>query len=120
MAVHAQLHPRGPYSLRLSARRAGDATRRFRDGLLTARVTVDGRHELASASQRPDGVVCVAAESEGGVERMRFMLGIDDDHSVFVRRFRSDAMLRGTLEQIPGLRPLRRDRLQYPGRRRYS
>ncbi len=40
---------------------------------------------------------------------MRFMLGIDDDHSEFVRRFGGDAMLRGPIKQLRGLRPLRTD-----------
>ncbi len=107
MPVHAELRPRGPYSLRLSARHAGDATRRFRDGVLTARVTVDDGHELARAWQRPDGTICVAAESDGGVDRLRFVLGIDDDHSEFLRRFAADHMLGRTLRELAGLRPVR-------------
>jgi hypothetical protein len=34
--VVAEVRPQGPYSLELSARRAGDATRTFRDGILDA------------------------------------------------------------------------------------
>jgi 3-methyladenine DNA glycosylase/8-oxoguanine DNA glycosylase len=40
---------------------------------------------------------------------MRFMLGIDDDHSEFLRRFRSDPMLGRAIGELAGLRPVRTD-----------
>ena len=46
---------RGPYSLALTARHAGDATRRFRDGVLDALLPVGDRVERAAAQQRSDG-----------------------------------------------------------------
>src|SRR5205823_7693667 len=71
--VAADLRPRGPYSLALSARRAGDATRRFRDGRLTAALPA-GR---GVAWQRPDGVVCLRATDDAALEQLRFCLAID-------------------------------------------
>ena len=53
------LRPRGPYSLELSARLAGDATRRMREGLFTARC----EGGVARAWQSPDGAVTVRSES---------------------------------------------------------
>ena len=38
---------------------------------------------------------------------MRFALGLDDDHSEFVRRFANDPLLGETLRQVRGLRPMR-------------
>ena len=107
LSAHAQIRPRGPYSLPLSARRAGDATRRFDGSCLTACVSVDGRPELARARQRRDGVVELFAETDAAVERLRFLLALGDDHSEFLRRFASDPLLRRSLRLLAGLRPLR-------------
>jgi 3-methyladenine DNA glycosylase/8-oxoguanine DNA glycosylase len=105
--IGAELRPRGPYSLRLSARHGSDATRRVRDGVVTIAVPGAAGLELASARQRPDGTVSIRAGSEAGLERMRFVLGIDDDHSEFLRRFAADPLLGRTVRLLRGLRPLR-------------
>jgi 3-methyladenine DNA glycosylase/8-oxoguanine DNA glycosylase len=101
--VAADLRPRGPYSLALSARGGSDATRTFRDGILNAALP-GGR---VVAWQRPDGIVCLRATSEEALERMRFCLGIDDDHTPFVLRFRRDPMIGSTVQRMRGLRPIR-------------
>jgi len=105
--VEALVMPRGPYSLALSARTMGDATRRFRDGVLGATLEVDGRLERAQAWQAPDGRLVLRTESEGGLELLRFVLAADDDHSEFLLRFRDDPLLGRTLRVARGLRPLR-------------
>jgi len=94
--------PRGPYSLALTARHASDATRRFRDGRLEARLP-----ERAEAWQLPDGRVRLRAESEQGIARLRFLLALDDDHTEFTRRFSSDPLLGASVRQLRGLRVLR-------------
>jgi 3-methyladenine DNA glycosylase/8-oxoguanine DNA glycosylase len=101
--VAAELRPRGPYTLALSARHAGDATRRYRDGLLTATLPA-GR---GVAWQRPDGAVCLRATGDEAFEQLRFCLAIDDDHTPFVLRFRRDPLLGTTVRFFRGLRPLR-------------
>jgi len=101
--VAADLRPRGPYSLALSARGASDASRRFRDGILNA-VVPAGR---GVAWQRPDGVVCVRATCEEALDQVRFCLGIDDDHTPFVLRFQRDPLLGTTVRRLRGLRPVR-------------
>ncbi len=95
----ALVRPRGPYSLALSARGAGDATRTFRDGILQT--------TFGAAWQKPDGTVRIRTESEEALERMRFVLALDDDHSEFLRRFRDDPLLGRTVVHLKGLRPLR-------------
>jgi 3-methyladenine DNA glycosylase/8-oxoguanine DNA glycosylase len=59
------------------------------------------------AVQRADGTIVVAADSEAGVDHVRWVLGLDDDHSEFVLRFADDPLLGETLRRIRGLRPLR-------------
>src|SRR3954470_566768 len=107
MTVRAELKPKGPYSLRLSGRMSSDATRVVTDGLYRAVLRVDGGLERAQATQRVDGTIVVAADSEAGIDHVRFALGIDDDHSEFVRRFANDHLLGETLRRVRGLRPMR-------------
>ena len=104
MPIETATRPLGPYSLRLSARLATDATRIFRGGRLDAVLSGD---EIASAWQRPDGVVVIRAESEVGLERMRFVLGLDDDHSEFLELFADDPLIGRATRVLKGLRPLR-------------
>jgi len=105
--VRAELRPKGPYSLHLSGRHGSDATRVVARGTYRGTAVVDGLPERVHAVQRPDGTIVVAAESEGGIEHIRFVLGIDDDHSEFLQRFRDDALLGPTIGRLAGLRPLR-------------
>ncbi|HYM63979.1 MAG TPA: hypothetical protein VES61_04805, partial [Gaiellaceae bacterium] len=89
MVLETDLRPCPPYSLALSARLKSDATRFFRDGVLTA-VFEAGAPALARVRQRPDGTLAVRLESREPDEAMaalRFMLAVDDDHSDFLLRF---------------------------------
>jgi 3-methyladenine DNA glycosylase/8-oxoguanine DNA glycosylase len=99
--------PRGPYSLALSARLASDATRTFREGLLTQALAVDGRVETARAWQSPTGVVTIRADSTASAERLRWLLALDDDHSGFLAAVRDDPLLGRASRQLRGLRPVR-------------
>ena len=87
--IETRLAPRGPYSLAFSARLASDATRTFRDGIFTAALG----NELVRAWQAPDGTITVRAATDAGVERLRWTLALDDDHSEFLRAVRSDPFL---------------------------
>jgi 3-methyladenine DNA glycosylase/8-oxoguanine DNA glycosylase len=107
VSVRAELRPKGPYSLRLSGRLASDACRVVVDGTFRSTIRVDGQLERVQAAQRVDGTIVVLADSEGGIEHVRFTLGLDDDHSEFLRMFRDDPLLGETLRRIRGLRPLR-------------
>jgi AraC family transcriptional regulator of adaptative response / DNA-3-methyladenine glycosylase II len=105
--VRAELRPVGPYSLRLSGRLASDACRVVADGTFRSTIRVEGRLEQVQAAQRVDGTIVVAAASDAGVEHVRFVLGLDDDHTEFLERFANDPLLGETLRHIRGLRPLR-------------
>ncbi len=97
------VRPRGPYSLALSARLAGDATRRVQEGLVTARCG----GAVARAWQSPDGTVTIRSESVAAAEKLRWALALDDDHSEFLRRFAEDPLLGRATKHLRGYRPLR-------------
>jgi 3-methyladenine DNA glycosylase/8-oxoguanine DNA glycosylase len=101
--IETRLAPRGPYSLAFSARLASDATRTFRDGVFTAALG----NELVRAWQSPDGTITVRAATDAGVERLRWTLALDDDHSEFLRAVRSDPFLGPASRALRGLRPVR-------------
>src|SRR5205085_12506264 len=93
LTLERVVRPAGPYSLALSTRHCGDATRRVRDGTLMTALLVHGNAELASARQVVDGRVVLRAQSEAGLERLRFSLAIGDVHSQFLRRFADDSLV---------------------------
>jgi 3-methyladenine DNA glycosylase/8-oxoguanine DNA glycosylase len=95
--------PRGPYSLALSARLVGDATRTFRDGVLRANLGQD----VGLAWQSPDGRVTLRARSDSGLETLRFVLALDDDHTPFLRACENDPLLGRAARELRGLRPVR-------------
>jgi DNA-3-methyladenine glycosylase II len=107
VGILAELRPRGPFSLRLSARAAGDATRRWDGARLTTCLSLESGYEVATAWQRPDGTVCIAAEGDEAVDRLRFVLALDDDHRDFVKRFGADPMLGRAVRELAGYRPVR-------------
>jgi 3-methyladenine DNA glycosylase/8-oxoguanine DNA glycosylase len=102
-----ELRPRGPYSLALTARLAGDATMRKRDGVLEAVVRTTVGLERTAAAQRPDGTVVLTAATEAGLDALRWILALDDDHSEFLRRFGSDPLLGRSTRMLRGMRILR-------------
>jgi 3-methyladenine DNA glycosylase/8-oxoguanine DNA glycosylase len=107
LTVELTVSPRGPYSLALSARLAGDATRSFRNGVVTALLEVDGRREMAYGAQSPGGTVTIRAGSKAGAERLHWMLALDDDHSRFLDLMRDDPLLGRASRQLRGLRQVR-------------
>jgi 3-methyladenine DNA glycosylase/8-oxoguanine DNA glycosylase len=87
-----------------------DATRYLRDGVLTVALEAGGAPALARVRQRPDGGLAVLLETprpEAAVEKLRFVLAADDDHSAFLHRFADDPLLGGALRRLRGFRPLR-------------
>jgi 3-methyladenine DNA glycosylase/8-oxoguanine DNA glycosylase len=107
VSLELAVAPCGPYSLALSARTTSDATRTFRDGLLTQALAVGDRIELARAWQSPSGTVTIRADSDAAAERLRWLLALDDDHSPFLLSVRDDPMLGRAARELRGLRPVR-------------
>ena len=104
MPLETTLRPRGPYSLALCAPRARDATRSFRNGVFVAALAGG---ERVTARQRRDGTLVLTTETEAGLAGLRFMLGLDADHTAFLERFRGDELLAGPIRHLKGLRPVR-------------
>jgi 3-methyladenine DNA glycosylase/8-oxoguanine DNA glycosylase len=101
--VEIAVRPSGPYSLALSTRLASDATRRVREGLVTARCGGG----LARAWQSRDGIVTIRSDSTAAAEKLRWVLALDDDHSEFLRRVADDPLLSRASKHFRGLRPVR-------------
>jgi 3-methyladenine DNA glycosylase/8-oxoguanine DNA glycosylase len=106
MPVEADVRPRGPFSLRLSARGSVEG-RGYREGVFSSVLAVGGRVERGIAAQRQDGSLRLRAESEAGLAQLRFVLALDDDHSEFLRRYADDELLGPATRHLRGLRPLR-------------
>ena len=105
--VEDLVRARGPFSLRASARLAGDATRRFDGRILVCQFELDGRLERAACWQETDGAIAFRALSEEGLERLKRILPLEADHSEFLRRFADDELLGRALRVLRGKRPLR-------------
>ena len=109
-AIETSIRPSGPYRLDLSARRASDRTRRFRDGVLTCVFEADGSPAHARVWQDSTGAVQIRLESaspEAALDALRFVLAVDADHTEFLRRFGSDPLIGAATFRLRGLRPLR-------------
>ena len=105
--IEAAVRPSGPYSLRLSCRLAGDATRTLAEGVLTAAVHGAEGPELVTARQLPDGAIRLTGATSDGIERLCSCLGVHDDHGPFLRRFRNDPLIGPSVRILHGLRPPR-------------
>jgi 3-methyladenine DNA glycosylase/8-oxoguanine DNA glycosylase len=74
------------------------------DGVLVAALACGGG---GRAWQQPDGVVQLRAPSDAGIDELRFVLALDDDHTEFVKRFTRDPLIGEAIRRERGLRPLR-------------
>jgi 3-methyladenine DNA glycosylase/8-oxoguanine DNA glycosylase len=101
------VRPAGPFSLADTIKHASDATRHLRDGTLTTALRVGDRVELGSAHQTVDGRIVLRAESEEGLEKLRFVVPVDADHSEFLRRFARDPLIGEATLRFQGMRMLR-------------
>jgi 3-methyladenine DNA glycosylase/8-oxoguanine DNA glycosylase len=110
VALETTIVPRSPYSLALSARMKSDATRFFRDGLLTILFDVEGKPTLARVRQRADASLAISIEGPipgEALEKLRFILAADDDHRPFLERFERDPLIGRATRDLAGLRPIR-------------
>jgi 3-methyladenine DNA glycosylase/8-oxoguanine DNA glycosylase len=101
------VRPAGPFTLALCTKHASDATRHLRDGTLTTTLRVGEGVEVGSARQTVDGRIVLRAASDEGFERLRFLLGVDADHTEFLRRFARDPLIGETTVRFQGMRQLR-------------
>jgi 3-methyladenine DNA glycosylase/8-oxoguanine DNA glycosylase len=107
LTLERVVRPAGPYALALCTRHVSDATRQLRDGTLTMALRVGEKVEVAETRQTLDGSVVLRAESEEGLERLRFVLAVDADHTEFLRRFARDPLIGETTSRFQGMRQVR-------------
>ena len=128
-ALETEVRPPAPYRL---PRGSDDRTLRISGGVATRLLHVGGAPVLARAWQRRDGIVALRAEAvdpaavarrrahaepplaagpeelEVAVERMRFVLALDQDLGEFHRQFRRDPLIGPLIRRMPSFRPRRR------------
>jgi 3-methyladenine DNA glycosylase/8-oxoguanine DNA glycosylase len=111
--LEAEVRPPWPY--RLPRRGAGNGTTRARDGIVTRLLWPGAEPIVVHAWQVRSGEVRFRVEGdvrpqelEWALERMRFMLGVDEDLSEFFAEFKRDEVLGPALRRRPWVRPRRR------------
>lgn len=107
MNLERVVRPAGPFTLALCTRHASDTTRHARDGMLTTTLRIGERVEVGSAHQTLDGRITLRAATEEGLERLRFVLALDADHTEFLRRFARDPLIGQATQCFQGMRQLR-------------
>ena len=115
--TRASFDPAGPYDLALVAHGASDPTRRRRDEVLELAFEADEQPAHARVAQRRNGpveVAITATEPEVALERLRFVLAVDDDHTPFLKRFARDPLIGEATRRFQGMRPIRRERCSTP------
>ncbi len=129
-ALELEVRPPAPYQL---PRGSDDRTLRIYSGVATRLLHVDGKPVLARAWHLTGGRVALRAEPldpglvtrplnsgehdlapagetelQVALERMRFVLAVDQDLGEFHRRFRRDPLLGPLIRRMPSFRPRRR------------
>ncbi|HET6997494.1 MAG TPA: hypothetical protein VFI03_02805 [Solirubrobacterales bacterium] len=129
-ALELELRPAPPYRL---PRGSDDRALSIHAGVATRLLHVEGKPVLARAWHLVGGRVALRAEAldparvtlplgagerdpspageaelEVAIERMRFVLGVDQDLGEFHRRFRRDPLLGPLIRRMPSFRPRRR------------
>ena len=106
-----ELELTAPHPYRLTDAVGGrDPTRRMAGGVLEVALRTDAGPGRARVWQRHDGTLAArlsAPDSEAAVDRLRFVLGMDVDHTPFLRLAERDRLLAPFVRRRPALRPSR-------------
>jgi 3-methyladenine DNA glycosylase/8-oxoguanine DNA glycosylase len=102
-----ELRPRGPYNLRMTLGAVRDGTLRLHDdGAELAFATAAGSAH-ARVAQRRDGTLTIALDAPdaaSALDRLRFLLAVDDDISPFLALAERDPLLGAAVARSRGLR----------------
>jgi len=105
-----ELRPRGPYNLRMTVGAVRDGTLRLHDdGAELVFATVAGPAH-ARVAQRRDGTLSIALDAPDApcaLDRLRFLLGVEDDITPFLALAQRDSLLAGPVSRARGLRASR-------------
>ncbi|MDX6538479.1 MAG: hypothetical protein QOI71_89 [Gaiellales bacterium] len=107
MRALIELRPRAPYHLRMSLGPARDGTVRVRDGCAELAFATAAGPAHARVAQQRDGLLRIAldAPDEGcALDRLRFLLAVDDDIQPFLALAARDPLLRAPVARARGLR----------------
>jgi 3-methyladenine DNA glycosylase/8-oxoguanine DNA glycosylase len=110
MTALIELLPRGPYHLRMSLGPARDGTVRVRDGVAELAFATLAGPAYARIAQQRDGVLRIALDAPDepcALDRLRFLLAVDDDIAPFLALAARDSLLRGPVARARGLRAAR-------------
>jgi 3-methyladenine DNA glycosylase/8-oxoguanine DNA glycosylase len=107
MTALIQLRPRGPYHLRMSLGPARDGTVRVRDGCAELAFATLAGPAHARVAQQSDGLLRIALDAPDeacALDRLRFLLAVDDDIAPFLALAARDPLLREPVARARGLR----------------
>jgi 3-methyladenine DNA glycosylase/8-oxoguanine DNA glycosylase len=102
-----ELRPRGPYGLRMSLGPARDGTVRIRDGCAELAFATAAGPAYARVAQQSDGLLRIALDAPdeaSGLDRLRFLLAVDDGIEPCLALAERDSLLRDRVARARGLR----------------
>lgn len=110
MTTVVEVRPRSPYHLRMTLGGVRDGTLRLRDDGAELAFATPAGPAHARIVQRRDGTLAIgldAPDAPSALDRLRFLLGLDDDIAPFLALARSDPLLAGPVARARGLRASR-------------
>jgi DNA-3-methyladenine glycosylase II len=110
MTTAIELRPRGPYHLRMTLAGVRDGTLRLRDDGAELVFGTPAGPAHARVVQRSDGALQIglaAPDDASALDRLRFLLALDDDIAPFLALAERDELLAGAVARARGLRAAR-------------
>jgi 3-methyladenine DNA glycosylase/8-oxoguanine DNA glycosylase len=107
MTVAVELRPRGPYNLRMTLGAVRDGTLRLHDDDAELAFATPAGPAHARVVQRRDGALSIALDAPdagSALDRLRFLLAVDDDIAPFLALAERDPLLSASLARSRGLR----------------
>jgi 3-methyladenine DNA glycosylase/8-oxoguanine DNA glycosylase len=105
-----ELRPRGPYHLRMTLGGVRDGTLRVGDDGAQLVFATPAGPAHARVAQRADGsllIALAAPDDAAALDRLRFLLALDDDIAPFLALAERDELLAGPVSRARGLRAAR-------------
>ena len=107
MTAAIELRPRGPYDLRMTLGAVRDGTLRLHDDGAELAFATPAGPAHARVAQRRDGTLRIALDAPdapSALDRLRFLLGVDDDIAPFLALAERDPLLSAPVARSRGLR----------------
>ena len=110
MTTAIELRPRGPYHLRMTLAGVRDGTLRTLGDTAELVFATPAGPAHAHVAQRTDGalqIALAAPDDASALDRLRFLLAVDDDIAPFLALAQRDGLLAGPVARARGLRAAR-------------